>query len=65
MSYFICTSCGYGSGSWIGKCPDCNEWNTLKEHKDDEKQDKNLQDFTSTKFSDISITDKQRKKQVF
>ena len=63
MSYFICTSCGYGSGSWIGKCPDCNEWNTLKEHKDDEKQDKkNLQEFTSTKFADIKISEKQRKK---
>lgn len=31
MSFYICSECGYGSGSWIGKCPDCGKWNTLKE----------------------------------
>ena len=29
MSYFICSNCGFGSASWIGKCPDCGRWNTL------------------------------------
>jgi len=29
MSYFICSNCGYGSASWIGRCPDCGQWNTL------------------------------------
>lgn len=29
MSLFICSSCGYGSASWYGKCPSCNEWNTM------------------------------------
>lgn len=29
MSLFICSNCGYGSASWIGRCPDCQEWNTL------------------------------------
>lgn len=28
---FICTHCGFGSASWMGRCPDCGEWNTLKE----------------------------------
>ena len=31
MAFFICSECGFGSGSWIGKCPDCGKWNTLKE----------------------------------
>ncbi len=26
---FICTSCGYTSPKWMGKCPQCLEWNTL------------------------------------
>ncbi len=34
MAFFICANCGFGSGSWIGKCPDCGEWNTLKEQRD-------------------------------
>jgi len=31
MSYFICNQCGYGSASWLGRCPNCGEFNTLKE----------------------------------
>ncbi len=40
MSYFICSNCGYGSGSWIGKCPDCSNWNTLVEKKEEGKKSK-------------------------
>ncbi|MDR0919337.1 MAG: DNA repair protein RadA [Oscillospiraceae bacterium] len=28
---FVCSNCGYESSKWNGKCPDCNEWNTLEE----------------------------------
>lgn len=28
---FVCNSCGYQSVKWSGKCPNCNEWNTLEE----------------------------------
>ena len=31
MAFFICSECGFGSASWMGKCPDCGQWNTLKE----------------------------------
>ena len=62
MSFYICSNCGYGSGSWIGKCPDCSEWNTLKEQQDDESTSKkDLQDFKTTKFSEIKTASKQRK----
>jgi DNA repair protein RadA/Sms len=30
---FVCSSCGYESTKWIGKCPSCNEWNTFYEEK--------------------------------
>ncbi len=30
-SAFFCTSCGYESAKWVGKCPACNEWNTFTE----------------------------------
>ena len=30
---FVCNSCGYESGKWLGKCPACNEWNTFFEEK--------------------------------
>lgn len=28
---FVCSECGYTSGKWSGKCPSCNEWNTMVE----------------------------------
>ena len=28
---FICQNCGYESAKWMGKCPGCNEWNTMTE----------------------------------
>ncbi len=30
-SLFVCTNCGHTSVKWSGKCPECNEWNTLEE----------------------------------
>ncbi len=28
---FVCTSCGYETSRWLGKCPECDSWNTLEE----------------------------------
>ena len=30
---FVCQECGYDSPSWLGKCPECGMWNTLKEFR--------------------------------
>src|SRR5436305_4667863 len=32
-SIFICQSCGYESRKWLGKCPECGEWNSLVEER--------------------------------
>lgn len=29
---FFCSSCGYETPKWLGKCPSCGEWNTITEH---------------------------------
>ena len=28
---FSCSSCGYQSPKWLGRCPDCNNWNSFVE----------------------------------
>src|SRR3970282_1261139 len=28
---YVCQSCGYNSPRWVGKCPNCGEWNTFVE----------------------------------
>lgn len=30
-TYFFCQKCGYQSSSWLGRCPECGEWNTFVE----------------------------------
>jgi DNA repair protein RadA/Sms len=30
---FICSQCSYQSRKWLGRCPDCGEWDSLKEQK--------------------------------
>ncbi len=32
-TFYQCQSCGYASPKWLGKCPDCGEWNTLVEER--------------------------------
>ncbi|WP_297210627.1 MULTISPECIES: DNA repair protein RadA [Thermodesulfovibrio] len=44
---FQCQSCGYLSPKWLGKCPDCGEWNSFVE----EKLDINLQKGKVTEIS--------------
>ena len=29
---YFCSSCGYETPKWLGKCPSCGEWNTIMEH---------------------------------
>ncbi|WZL80256.1 DNA repair protein RadA [Vallitaleaceae bacterium 9-2] len=30
-SIFVCGECGYEASKWMGKCPECNSWNSMAE----------------------------------
>ncbi|MDT4966489.1 MAG: hypothetical protein QOJ64_1226 [Acidobacteriota bacterium] len=30
---YVCQKCGHQSRKWLGKCPDCGEWNSLVEER--------------------------------
>jgi DNA repair protein RadA/Sms len=32
-TFFQCQACGHSSPKWLGKCPDCNAWNSFAEEK--------------------------------
>ena len=36
---FVCSECGYTSPKWSGKCPECNEWNTMTEEEQKKAND--------------------------
>lgn len=62
MAVFICSNCGYGSATWIGKCPDCGQWNTLKEKRDiDIDSDIAAEQITVTSFKDIRAAKKAKR----
>jgi DNA repair protein RadA/Sms len=31
---FVCQSCGFQAPRWLGRCPDCQSWNTLVEERE-------------------------------
>ena len=30
-SYYYCRECGYQSSGWLGRCPECGQWNTFEQ----------------------------------
>jgi DNA repair protein RadA/Sms len=64
---FVCQECGYDSPSWLGKCPECGNWNSLKEIKEQRTKNKDGQGaFRRTeqaapkKLKDIAFSEKSR-----
>lgn len=52
---FICQDCGYSSPKWLGKCPDCGEFNTLHEERTHREQEKSRWVFSSQAPQLISL----------
>jgi DNA repair protein RadA/Sms len=38
---YVCQTCGSQSPRWMGKCPDCNAWNTMVEERLEKQKDIN------------------------
>lgn len=63
---FVCQSCGHKSGKWLGKCPECGEWNSLVEEKTQSSRkgvSRNafqLREVTAVAFTDIEPQDDRR-----
>ncbi len=69
VTKYICQKCGYSSLRWLGKCPECDSWNSFVEeivYTDKRKissKSKNLVDLKVTnlsKVADIDITEDKR-----
>jgi DNA repair protein RadA/Sms len=61
---FVCQSCGHKSGKWLGKCPECGEWNSLVEEKNQtssrHKNGFRLREVTAVAFTEIEPQDDRR-----
>lgn len=61
MPEYVCSSCGYGSASWYGKCPQCSEWNTIIKTEDPASKD-GIMEAKFVELSKITSRDRKRKK---
>ncbi|HEY5883739.1 MAG TPA: DNA repair protein RadA [Pyrinomonadaceae bacterium] len=62
---FVCQNCGHKSGKWLGKCPECGEWNSLVEErsrstKGAARSTLKLRDVTAIAYSEIESQDEVR-----
>ena len=39
---YVCQECGYENSKWLGKCPECENWNTFIEEIEDKKASKEI-----------------------
>jgi DNA repair protein RadA/Sms len=54
---FVCDNCGYESGKWYGRCPECGTWNSFQEIKLESKKGQFSQIRTSTYAKPQKIDD--------
>lgn len=65
MSAYFCSACGYGSASWYGKCPQCNNWNTFEKNtlssgKGSSKKNRNVEPATFTSLDKVGAISNKR-----
>ena len=52
---FLCNNCGYETVRWLGRCPSCQEWNSLEEYRVTGAKDQGNKKLQSS--DPVSITD--------
>ena len=55
---FVCQECGYDSPQWLGKCPECGVWNSLREIRTSHVADRNSTSDKRQATSDKNIEPK-------
>lgn len=61
---FICQACGFQTPRWAGRCPDCGQWNALKEevrHGTDAHEKRQIgEQESATPIKDVAVTNEIR-----
>jgi DNA repair protein RadA/Sms len=63
---YVCQECGHRVSKWLGKCPECGEWNSLVEEKTQPTRRRGsrngfqLREVTAVPFNDIEPQDDRR-----
>lgn len=59
--FYICSSCEYGSATWMGRCSQCGEWNTFVKKQEVSSSSKKITETLQiTPFTKIKTLNKER-----
>ncbi|MGQ9746372.1 MAG: DNA repair protein RadA, partial [Candidatus Caldatribacteriaceae bacterium] len=53
---YLCKGCGYSTPNWLGRCPQCGEWNSFFEVRK-ERQKKKSYSATSSSIPPLSLAE--------
>ena len=62
---FICENCGETTINWMGKCPSCNSWNTLKPFNEPEENKINVKNINKNSNGDKALLTSIKKIKTF
>ncbi|MCF8413454.1 MAG: DNA repair protein RadA, partial [Melioribacteraceae bacterium] len=51
---YICTECGFDTIKWVGKCPQCENWNTFAEEIIEEVKNKRAVEKSTSEIIPLS-----------
>jgi DNA repair protein RadA/Sms len=57
---FLCTNCGYEATKWLGRCPVCGEWGSLKEVRGVERKEGERKLVRPVPLKDVTVKDRER-----
>ncbi len=60
LTKYVCQSCGYVSPRWVGKCPNCESWNTFVEEAQHPLKASRKPSGASSNLEPISLADVER-----
>jgi len=60
LTKYVCQSCGYVSPRWVGKCPNCSEWNTFVEEAPQPIKASRKPSGAASRIDPVSIDDIER-----
>ncbi len=61
---YVCSSCGYESLKWLGKCPSCESWNSFSEEIEEHSPGKHTNVRTGYKVFKLSGTETEEEKRI-
>lgn len=63
-TFYICQQCGYQSLKWLGRCPDCGQWDVMVEERSQAQAGKRRRASVATvamqRLSEVTTTDEER-----